>query len=107
MNRLRRGQAPCYGIASQRYENRVDLIEGRANSILAELSIANKRGVLSRISGVQNLPCPRRPHIWRPQTVIGSLFCADTLYIEVVDRMKQVVEHHKSELSGVFSVTLV
>lgn len=62
-----------YSITSQRYENRVDIIENRANSIFTKLSTPAYKKTLSRISRVQNMFCPQRPYILNPDTVFSSL----------------------------------
>lgn len=89
-----------FGIASQRYENRVDIIENRINSINAQLSTPLYKKALSRISEAQNMPCPSKPDIKEPTTVVLSLF-KDTLYTEGVDLLKATVEGWKDSLSSV------
>ena len=44
-----------YGVASQRYENRVDIIENRANSIFTQLATDVYKKALGRIATVQNM----------------------------------------------------
>ena len=64
-----------FGIASQRYENRIDIIENRANSIFAQLAVESvQKKALSRIARVQNMTCPYKPNILNPHSVFISLF---------------------------------
>ncbi len=49
-----------FGVASSRYENRVDIIEVRASSIFAQLSSSDYKGALGRIPRVQQMKCPRK-----------------------------------------------
>ncbi len=50
-----------FGVASQRYENRIDIIENRANAIFTQLGTLNVKKVLSRIPVIKNkdlaFPC--------------------------------------------------
>ena len=88
-----------FGVASQRYENRVDLIENRANSLFLQLAIENVRTkALSRIAEVQNMTCPMKPEILSPTTVFRSLF-VDNKYLIIVDIIKTTVEDWKNELA--------
>ena len=63
-----------FGVASQRYENRVDIIENRTNSIFTQLATDVYEKALSRISTVQRMWCPEKPEILNPLSVIRSLF---------------------------------
>jgi uncharacterized protein YjbI with pentapeptide repeats len=90
-----------FGIASQRYENRVDIIENRANSIFTQLSTSARTSALSRISTVQNYPCPTKPKIFNPVSVFRSIFWIDTLYAEMVELLLSTIEDWKKELAGV------
>jgi len=90
-----------YGIASQRYENRIDVIENRANSIFAQLSTPAFKKALSRISRVQNMPCPQKPFFLKPMTTINSLFAKDTTHSEIVETLKETLENWKESLDSV------
>ncbi len=90
-----------YGIASQRYENRIDIIENRANSIFAQLSTPAYKKALSRISRVQNMPCPQKPFFLKPTTTIKSLFGKDTTHNEIVETLKETLENWKDSLDSV------
>jgi len=91
-----------FGIASQRYESRVDVIENRANSIFAQLSIKQIRTeTLSRVASLQNMSCPHKPIILKPVSVFNSLFLEDAIYQDIVDLMKDTLVIWKKTLSGV------
>ncbi len=90
-----------FGVASQRYENRVDKIENRANSIFTQLATPAYKKALGRISRVQNMPCPYRPKILRPVSIFRSLFLKDTEYTEMVDLLRETIENWKDSLDGV------
>lgn len=88
-----------FGVGSQRYENRVDIIENRSNAIFAQLS-TNRSKAISRIAEVQNMLCPAKPYLEKPWTVLSSLF-SEEKYPEVVNLLKTVVEDYKESLSKV------
>ena len=88
-----------FGIASQRYENRVDIIENRINSIFTQLSTPLYKKALGRIGETQNMPCPLKPDIKNPLTVYQSLF-KETVYFEGVNLLKATVENWGDSLSG-------
>lgn len=89
-----------FGLTSQRYENRIDVIEYRANSILAQLGTDSHKKALSRIPIVQNMSCPTKPLILRPSTVIESLF-QESIYDEMVLLLKETLENWKNSLDGI------
>ena len=91
-----------FGVASQRYENRIDIIENRANSIFAQLTVSSvARETLSRISTVQNMWCPEKPEILNPLSVIRSLFCKPVKYQEMVQLLMERLEDWKRLLKHV------
>lgn len=87
-----------FGVASQRYENRIDIIENRANTIFAQLSTESSYGALSRVARVQSMSCPQKPNIYMPISVIRSLFGKDVRYEEMVELLKEIVENWKESL---------
>ncbi|WP_319526651.1 pentapeptide repeat-containing protein [uncultured Desulfosarcina sp.] len=88
-----------FGIASQRYENRIDIIENRSNSLFTQLATDARNSAISRISSVQNMLCPEQPFLRKPLSVFRSLF-KDSFYTEMVDLLKSVVEDWKYCLDG-------
>ena len=90
-----------FGVASQRYENRVDLIENRANSILSQLEVPDVRNeILSSLSRVQNMWCPEKPNILNPITVFRSLI-KKSEYDEMVELTRETIENWKKFLDSV------
>ena len=91
-----------FGIASQRYENRIDIIENRANSVFDQLAVPSaQKKALSRIARVQNMSCPNKPRLLNPYSVFLSLFGSDSNYKEMVNQLKETVEDLKDSLDSV------
>ncbi len=90
-----------FGVASQRYENRIDIIENRANAIFAQLASRTYKEALSRVAIVQNMPCPQKPIILSPISVFNSLFEKNTTYNEIVLLLKETLENWKFDLNSV------
>jgi len=91
-----------FSIASQRYESRVDVIENRANSVFAQLSIKEIRAeTLSRLPAIQRMSCPYKPSIWDPISILKSLFFKDVEYPYIVQLMKDTLVIWKKSLSNV------
>ena len=92
-------------LVSQRYENRLLIIENRANSILTQLLVpeANiRKNALSRISNVQNMTRPYEPALFEPVSIYRSVQkFADTRYDDIVELLKQTVESWKDHLDSV------
>jgi uncharacterized protein YjbI with pentapeptide repeats len=90
-----------FGLASQRYENRIDTIEIRANAVLNQISFPESRqGALSQIAKVQNMSCPVQPNILMPFSVFES-FINNQPYLDMVDLLKDTVVNWKRYLSSV------
>ena len=87
------------GVATARYENCVDIIENRANTIFTQLSTSNWKKAFSRMARVQHMACPRRPEFMWPQSVLSSLFDRDTVHVEIVDLLRETVETWKDSLA--------
>ena len=90
-----------FGFASQNYENKVDIIENRANAIITQLATPVYTEALSRIPFVQKMRCPHKPDFKNPYSVYCSLFTSDTLYPEIIDHLKEIVETWKGSLENV------
>ena len=90
-----------FGVASQRYENRIDMIENRANTIFTQLASPAFKSALSRISTVQKMPCPYKPHLLDPSSIFHSLFGSGQEYSEMVLLLKEAVENWKHSLDAV------
>ncbi len=90
-----------FGVASQRYENRVDTIENRAIGIFSQLSTDARKSALSIIAIVQNYPCPIKPEILNPVSVFRSIFGKTTVYTEMVNLLRETIEDWRKELEEV------
>lgn len=81
-----------FGIASNRYENRIDIIENRLNRLYAQIP-KDIHVAFQRINDVQKMLCPAKPKIRDPFSVIKSFWASDDrIYEEGVDQLKQLVE---------------
>ena len=90
-----------FGVASQRHDSRIDIIENRANSIFAQLAVPSvAKKALSRIPRVQNMSCPYKPSLLNPLSVFISLF-SDSKYEEVRAQLKETIEDWKDSLDSV------
>ncbi len=90
-----------FGVASQTYENRVNMIENRANTIFTQLAGPAFKSALSRISTLQRIPCPSKPQLLDPSSIFRSLFGSGQEYSEVALSLKETVENWKESLDGV------
>jgi len=90
-----------FGVASQRYENRVDIIENRANAIFVQLATPIYKRNVHQIPKTQKIPCPLKPEILNPCSIWNSLFSRDTVYFEIVEHLKEIIETWKDSLSYV------
>ena len=90
-----------FSLASQRYENRVDTIVNSTNAIFTLLSTPKSKEALSRISMVQRMPCPCKPEMHKPHTVVHSFFSQDKEYEETVELLKKTIEDWRDSLASV------
>jgi hypothetical protein len=82
----------AFGVASNRYENRIDIIENRLNRLYAQIP-KDIHVAFQRINDVQKMLCPAKPKIRDPFSVIKSFWASDDrIYEEGVDQLKQLVE---------------
>ena len=97
-----------FGLASQRYENRIDLIELRLNTILSKSGQKEFKQISHRIAEVQSLSCPIKPTIpsnfeyfWRELlSPWKSLFYEPVQYDTGIDLLKKAVEDNKENMSN-------
>jgi hypothetical protein len=81
-----------FGVASNRYENRVDIIENRINGIYAQIS-KDIQIAFERLVDVQEMVCPVKPEILEPVSIVKSFLpLKDIRYEEGVEQLKQLVE---------------
>ncbi len=94
-----------FSIVSQRFENRIHLIEERANTILLQVSISDsgiRKTALSRVSNAQNMLCPYKPDIFDPISIFRSVFGpSSSRHNATVQALKGVIETWKGQLDSV------
>ena len=113
-----------FGLASQRYENRIDIIENRANAIFPLLALPNKIKkvhvsgratslnseeskiefsprylAIAKIPSVQNLLAPVKPEFWEPSQTFISLL-ADCKYRYELDEFLNFRFPEEDDLRG-------
>ena len=87
-------------IASKRYEHEVGIIEGRVNAIFTQLETPDFKKAINHIPAVQQMECPTEPDIKNPVSIYHS-FLTDTIYPEMVEKLKEAVEIRKTELDSI------
>ena len=90
-----------FGVASQRYENLLDRIENRANTIYAQLGTSNAQKALELIPRAQRMVRPVKPSIFHPVSVVCSLLCEQVADPETKNALKDIVVTFKNNLEGV------
>ena len=63
-----------YGIASQRYENRLGVLENEVSLIVAQIGSPSGKKALGRIPDVQKKPCPSDTLIFKDLVSCGLIF---------------------------------
>ena len=64
-----------FGLASQRYENRVDVIENRTNALITQLAHSKMQHLaIERVADAQNHYVPVQPSFMRPDRVFSAFF---------------------------------
>lgn len=90
-----------YGIASQRYENRLGALENEVSLIVAQIGSPSGKKALERIPDVQKKPCPSEPELWPPYSGIISLFGKQVPNKEIVKKLNKVICSCKNDLNRV------
>jgi uncharacterized protein YjbI with pentapeptide repeats len=94
-----------FSIVSQRFENRIRLIEERANTILLQLSISDsniRKTALSRVSNVQNMLYPYKPDIFNPFSIFHSAFGpSSNKHYTTIQVLREALETWKGQLDSV------
>lgn len=89
-----------FGYARVQYEWTIARIEKRANIVFLQLSSPAFKKALSRIPGLQHLPCPPQPKLFEPASVYRSLMQKAT-YFQMVARLIETIEDWKGSLDTV------
>ena len=88
-----------FGLASQRYEAKLDKIEQKANIVVTQLSATKFEIGSARITGIQSKKCPINPEFLNPSSIISSLFREQTFCESIVKDLKNVIEDWKAYLN--------
>jgi len=92
-----------FGIASNRYENSVDIMETQTTGFFTQFSSSDetsKKYLLRRIAYIQNGVTPIKPELFVPYTVIQSFLFSEKNQL-IVETMKGVIEDNKLKLKNV------
>ena len=88
-----------FGLASQRYEAKLDKIEQKANIVVTQLSATKFEIGSARITSIQSKKCPINPEFLNPSSIISSLFREQTFCESIVKDLKNVIEDWKAYLN--------
>jgi len=90
-----------FGIASQRYENSVDIIENRRNAVLTLIvKDETRKSALRHIPKIQGMKLPWKPHFLDPVITLKSLFSEKSQsHKETIDILKATIEDFRVHLS--------
>ena len=80
-----------FGLASQRYENRRDIIENRISVVISQAPKS-----LELIPDIQKENLPRPINFFNPLSVISSLILSEVPHPEIVDDLKRIIEINKN-----------
>lgn len=98
--------AAVFGLTSQVYENRVDIIENRTNILIS--SLLNKyigNTATGQIALIQNSSVPVNPKFWNPLSVLASLVGLESSYPESIKRLQESLQLIKHDLKGVMLIS--
>ncbi|MBI2471635.1 MAG: pentapeptide repeat-containing protein [Planctomycetes bacterium] len=90
-----------YGIASQRYENRRNILENKVNIVIAQLDTPYTKKIIARIPSLQKKHCPIKPEVKNPLSIIRSLFGEEEPNDEITEDLKEIIIDRKNDLEGV------
>lgn len=90
----------AFGLASQRYENRLDVIETRTSIVIAQTGTKALKQALERIPDLQKMRIPIKPNVRNPKSVFFSFFI-DGIYERNIEDLNRLVESYKHELDNV------
>ncbi len=91
-----------FGIASNRYENALDRIEHRQDSIYAQLGTEQWKAALARIPGAQKMTRPKDLEFFWPSTVFVSMFGTFETDRENIETLKDIAVSFKKSLRDVY-----
>jgi hypothetical protein len=88
-----------FGLASQRYENAIALVDNRIN--ITCLPTSGFKQAIARIPNTQGMLCPEAPELWNPIATIKSIFWLKKPYYNGVELLRQEIQHWKDSLGHV------
>lgn len=92
-----------FGLASQIYENRIDIVENRTNILISSLLNSNiGKNATRQIEGIQNTYVPLRPKFWNPMSVIFSIVGIKSLYPDSIERLQETLSLKKNDLTAAY-----
>ncbi len=92
-----------YGLTSTKYELALDRAESRLSTVVAQLSTTNEdafNNLIAQIPEIQKIKTPIKPGIFKPVSVVLSLFIEKENQ-DIIGRSIKVVEAWKTKLHGV------
>ena len=94
-----------FNFASQRFENRIEIIENKVNSTLSFLSVTDidvREDALSKKSKIQNMTLPYKPNIYEPMSIFRTFF-EPAQYKDggMIDLLKETIAKYKNRLDSV------
>jgi uncharacterized protein YjbI with pentapeptide repeats len=90
-----------FGLASQRYESAVAIIETRIGTVITCLPTVGFKQAIARIPNTQRMLCPVKPELWNPIATVASLLGLKKPYSEGLELLKETIEKWKYMLQEV------
>lgn len=94
-----------FGIASGRYEMRVNMLLARANALIAQTAIPEACGAaIEQMPAVQYEECPVKPEFWNPFSVFYSAFFKNKnspQCLEIAKILRNTIVTNQKHLSGI------
>lgn len=90
-----------FGLASQRYENAVAVVETRISNIITCLPTSGFKQAIAQVPNTQSMLCPVKPEFWNPITTTASLIGFKRPYSEGRALLKATIENWKNMLQEV------
>ncbi|MCJ8337557.1 MAG: pentapeptide repeat-containing protein [Pseudomonadales bacterium] len=91
----------AFGLTSQRFENKLDKAEHKANILVAQLGTDNFSSIIAGIPRIQKAECPVEPSILDYHSIFSSIFSPNGICKSVVNDLKGVVSDWRMDLAEV------
>lgn len=89
-----------FGLASQKYENRVDALETRFNAAVSQLGTPARISAIGLLPGIQNTEIPFQPEFLDPLSIFKTIFGEKHIHDETVQNIIKVIETQKKDLKN-------